>query len=214
MPVMESRYDSTSVNHELVLMGLTQDNVDDASLGDLLGSNATHEAPTELGDDNIMGNGDANGSTSVDGDVAAPGGGRRKRKCTSDVWEDMEKAYTKENDTMVRVGAKCHYCKKEFSARSSIDTGHLACHIIKCKRLHGRTGTQSMLKYNVDDFVFRWEYSPKVARQQLCRLIARLDLTLCFGDYDVFDDFIKTAHNPRHSNVSGQTTTRDMENIL
>jgi hypothetical protein len=115
---------------------------------------------------------------------------------------------------MVRVGAKCHYCKKEFSTRSSIGTGHLACHIIKCKRLHGRTGTQSMLKYNVDGSVFRWEYSPEVDRQQLCMLIARLDLTLGFGDYDAFDDFIKTAHNPRHSNVSRQTTTRGMESIL
>lgn len=76
--MMESRYNPTSVNHKLVVMGLTPNDVDDASLGDLLGSNATHEASIELGDDNITGNGDANGSTCVDGDVAAPGGGRRK----------------------------------------------------------------------------------------------------------------------------------------
>jgi hypothetical protein len=38
-----------------------------------------------------------------------------------------------------------------------------------------------------------------------------LDLPLCFVDCDAFDDYIKTAHNPRHCNVSTQTTTRDME---
>jgi hypothetical protein len=68
-----------------------------------------------------------------------------------------------------------------------------------------------MLRYNVDGRVFRWEYSVEVARVQLCCLIARLDLPLCFADCDAFDEYIKTAHNPRHCNVSRQTTTRDME---
>jgi hypothetical protein len=68
------------------------------------------------------------------------------------------------------------------------------------------------LLYAAGGSVFSWEYSPKVARHQLCRFIARLDLPLCFGDCNnAFDDFIKTAHNPRHTNVSKQTTTRDMK---
>jgi hypothetical protein len=68
-----------------------------------------------------------------------------------------------------------------------------------------------MLRYNADGSVFHWEYSVEVAHVQLYRLIARLDLPLCFGDCDAFDDYIKAAHNPRHCNVSRQTTTRDMD---
>lgn len=62
-----------------------------------------------------------------------------------------------------------------------------------------------MLKYNCDCFVFRLEYIADVAMQQLCRIIARLDLPLCFGDCDTFDDFIKIVDNPRLSNVFRQT---------
>jgi hypothetical protein len=113
--VMESRYDPTSINHELVLVGLTPDDVDDASLGDLLRSSATHEALIELGDNNTVGNGVANGSKCAIGDVAALSGGREKMRCASDVWEDIERFYAKENGTMVRVGAKCHYCKKSLA---------------------------------------------------------------------------------------------------
>lgn len=120
----------------------------DVGLGDLLGSSVIHEAPIDLDDDNVVGNGDANGSIGDD-DLAVTGGGRWNRKCTSDVWDDMEKVQANENDAMIRVGDKCHYCKKEFNARSSIGIDHLAHHILKCKRLHGRTRQQSMLKYNV-----------------------------------------------------------------
>jgi hypothetical protein len=122
----------------------------------------------------------------------------------------MDKIFATENGVQVRVGARCHFCKKELDVRSTIGTGHLSRHRDKCKRLHGRIGNQSMLRYNADGTVFRWEYSAEVARVQLCRLIARLDLPLCFADCDAFD-YIKTAHNPRRCNVSRQTTTRDME---
>ena len=171
---MEDRYDPTSANYELVVMGMTPDDVDDAGLGEILGSN--HDDPIDIGDDKVEGGGD--------GDVGdVPGtAARRKRKCTSDVWDDMDKIFASEKGTQVRVGARCHYCKKEFSARSSIGTGHLSRHLVKCKRLHGKTGHQSMLKYNPDGSVFRWEYDADVARQHLRMLIARLDLPLFFGD--------------------------------
>ena len=54
-----------------------------------------------------------------------------------------------------------------------------------------------------------WEYSPEVARTQLCRLIARMDLPLNFGESDAFDEYITIAHNPRFVSVARQTTTRD-----
>lgn len=90
------------------------DDVYDVGLGDLLGSSAIHKAPIKLNHDNVVGNGDANGSIGND-DLAVTGGGRWNGKCTFDVWDDMEKVYAIENDTMVRVGAKCHYCKKKSS---------------------------------------------------------------------------------------------------
>jgi hypothetical protein len=70
------------------------------------------------------------------------------------------------------------------------------------------------LLYAADGSVFSWEYILEVARHQLCRFIARLDLPLCFGDCNAFDDFIKIAHNPRHTNISKQTTTRDMKKVF
>jgi hypothetical protein len=38
---------------------------------------------------------------------------------------------------------------------------------------------QSQLKFNPDGSVRTWDYSADVAYTQLCRLIARLDLSLC-----------------------------------
>jgi hypothetical protein len=55
-----------------------------------------------------------------------------------------------------------------------------------------------------------WVYDPAVARTELCRLIARLDLPLGIGDTQVWEDYIKRAHNPLFSKVSRQTTTRDL----
>jgi hypothetical protein len=43
----------------------------------------------------------------------------------------------------------------------------------------------------------------------LCRLIARLDLSLCFGETDAFEDYIKTTYNPRFCHISRQTISRD-----
>ncbi|XP_039851477.1 zinc finger BED domain-containing protein RICESLEEPER 2-like [Panicum virgatum] len=67
-----------------------------------------------------------------------------------------------------------------------------------------------MLKFNADGSFVHWEYSPSVARTELCRLIARLDLPLCFGQSDAFQDYITNAHNPRFVKSSRQTTARDL----
>jgi len=124
----------------------------------------------------------------------------------------MDKIFAIEGGCEVRVGATCHYYKKDFAARTNIGTGHLSRHRERCKRLHAPgQQRQSVLRYNPDGTVQMWEFSAEVARIELCRLIARLDLPLCFGESDAFEDYIKTAHNPRHANVSRQTTTRDMD---
>jgi hypothetical protein len=49
-----------------------------------------------------------------------------------------------------------------------------------------------------------------VARTELCRLIARLDLPLGIADTDAWDDYIHRAHNPRYVRVSMFTTARDL----
>jgi hypothetical protein len=54
-----------------------------------------------------------------------------------------------------------------------------------------------------------WQYNEEVARTQLCRLLARLDLPLSHGESDAFEEHIRIAHNPKFTRVSRQTTTRD-----
>lgn len=105
---------------------------------------------------------------------------------------------------LVRIGVRCHFCKKKISDRSSIGTSYLDHYRERCKHLHGRSEHQSMLKY----------YSLEIAREKLCCLIARTDLSLCFGASDAFEEYIKISHNPMHSNISRQTTTRDMKKYL
>jgi hypothetical protein len=41
-------------------------------------------------------------------------------------------------------------------------------------------------------------------------LLARLDLPLILGETEAWEEYIKTAHNPRYKTVSRQTTTRDL----
>jgi hypothetical protein len=109
-----------------------------------------------------------------------------------------------------RYGAKCHYCKKILTALSTSGTGHLLRHRISCACKADRAAkTQSVLNYNSDGSVRNWDYSPEVARVELYRLIARLDLPLGICAYDAFVDYIRRAHNPRYAHVYRQTTTKD-----
>ncbi|WVZ57179.1 hypothetical protein U9M48_007598 [Paspalum notatum var. saurae] len=208
---MERRYDPISTNHELVLMGGVPDDEDDLEVGRDEQFGNTHEARIDLDDDNERVEPAADeepGGAATASTTISTG---RKRKCTSDVWDDMDKIFAIKNGVEVRIGARCHFCKKEVTAWSTGGTGHLSRHVAKCKRQHGRTGHQSMLRYNPDGSVCSWEYSPEEARVQLCRLIARLDLPLNFSESAAFEDYIKIAHNPRYFTISRQTTTRDVE---
>jgi hypothetical protein len=58
--------------------------------------------------------------------------------------------------------------------------------------------------------VQRWEYSASVARTEMCRLIAREDLPLCFVESDAFHEYITHVHNPRFIRSSRQTIARDL----
>jgi hypothetical protein len=105
-----------------------------------------------------------------------------------------------EQDKEVRISAICHHCRETLSAKSSSGVVHLLMHLDHCraKKEKERSGiVESIAKYNTYGSVGSWEYSAAVARIELCRLIARLYLALCFGESDAFQDYITNAHNPR-----------------
>lgn len=54
------------------------------------------------------------------------------------------------------------------------------------------------------------EYTPDVARVELCCLIDRLDISLEIGDKEVSKEYIYHAHHPIFAKVSRFTTTRDL----
>jgi hypothetical protein len=114
------------------------------------------------------------------------------------------------NGKKTRYAARCHYCKKDLTALSTGSTGHLLRYHKSCARKADRVAnSQSVLNYNSDGSVRNWDYSPDVARIELCCLIARLDLPLGIGAYDAFVEYIRHAHNPRYNCVCRQTTTTD-----
>jgi hypothetical protein len=116
------------------------------------------------------------GSTSpmadVSNSVPVPGKHSRRRAPTSKVWLHFEEVTAMQNGKEVRVSAICLHCKNSMSAKSSSGTGHLIRHLDLCpaKKEKDRSGkSQFLLKYNSDGSVNHWEYSPSVARTELCR---------------------------------------------
>lgn len=146
----------------------------------------------------------------VDGD-GEENNGKRSRPSTSAVWLDFKKIFKMVNGKKVRYGAKCIHCSKEYSGRSSGGTGHLTRHRDRCPRRREKTHmSQSQISFNPDGSIRNWEYCPIVARTQLVRLLARLDVPVSLGESYAFEDYIRTAHNPKFVSVSRQTTTRDL----
>ena len=137
---------------------------------------------------------------------------KRKRPCTSVVWEDYKKLFKVVNGKKVRYAAKCIHCNKEYSALSTGGTGHLARHREKCvKRREKCRMSQSQISFNPDGSMRNWEYCPIRARTALVKLLARLDVPICMGESDIFEEYIRDAHNPKFVPVSRQTTTRDIQ---
>jgi hypothetical protein len=83
------------------------------------------------------------------------------------------------NGREVRYGARCLHCSKEYSALSTGGTGHLSRHLKTCvKKREKSRMTQSQISFNPDGSMRSWDYCPLVARSQLVRLIARLDIPI------------------------------------
>jgi len=119
------------------------------------------------------GDGGVEASTETHG-ISTTGTGMNK----SAVWEYFHEI----NENKVRVAAICKHCRTRYTTRSAAGTGHLRRHMKSCmaKRNH-TTMTQSKLALNPDGLK-NWVYDPMVARLELCRLIARLDLPLGIGE--------------------------------
>ena len=151
----------------------------------LLGVGVTHLDPVDLEDFVASRTGTATDSTSPPASTtASAGGGSRKR---SKVWNNFDELTNLVNGKRVRYAARCKFCHETLSARSSSGTGHLLRHNCSAKKAHDRSGqTQTVLKYNPDGSLQRWEYCPSVARSELCHLIARDDLPLWLGSIDAF----------------------------
>ena len=193
-------------NQERRLCGLAGDDDEDDLREDVeeLFSRSV-QAPIDVGDDQ---EGGAANVGEGDGDENSA-----KRSCpsTSAVWLDFKKLFKKVNGKKVRYGAKCIHCSKEYSGLSSSGIGHLTRHRDKCPRRHEKTCmSQSQISFNPDGSMRNWEYCPIVARTQLVRLLARLDVPISSEELYAFEEYIRTAHNPKFVSVSRQTTTRDM----
>jgi hypothetical protein len=135
------------------------------------------------------------------------------KRSRSPAWNDFDEIFdTLPTGKKVRVTAKCKHCGHVLFGHSSAGTGHLLRHQKVCvaKTKHAAL-VQSRIAFSADGSVYNWEYKPDVARRELCRLIARLDLPLGFGFESAFEEYIQRAHNPRFTSVSRQTTTRDLE---
>jgi hypothetical protein len=199
----------TSHNYELRAMGLRGDDEDDlaADAKELFGSNAAIDL-----DAGVQGlpQGQAGSESVITGTASGSGACRKRRASTSKVWKDFTEIYEVIDGKERRTGAKCRHCKKDFTVKSTHGTDHLIRHISIYPILKGRsTMAESQLKFNPDGSVRTWNYSLDIAHTQLCRLIARLDLPLCIGETDAFEEYITTTHNSRFYHVSRQTTTRD-----
>lgn len=202
---------SMTINNELRICGLVPDDEDDVA-GDaeaLFGRTAADPIPVDQTEPPQTG---APVDSDADaGATATDGSSRPNRPSTSACWEDFEKLFKKVNGNVIRYGARCLHCRKEYSALSRFGTGHLLRHQESCpKKREKNRLSQSHITFNKDGTVRNWDYSAEVARVQLVRLLARLDLPLRLGETEAWEEYIKTAHNPRYTTVSRQTTARDL----
>jgi hypothetical protein len=98
-------------------------------------------------------------------------------KHKSPVWVDFDEVFEEVNGVKICTKAMCKMCKSTLFARSAAGTRHLKRHKKSCRlKTDQRARVQYRLSYNHDGSVYNWDYKPDVARSELCRLIAKLDL--------------------------------------
>lgn len=205
---------------DAVLPGMAPEGEDDDDLREdaaaLFGVDlGASQAPIDL--DGGGGEGATTAGTGSNTNSSAPSissNATRVGKRKSPVWADFDEIYEDVNGSIICTKAVCKMCKATLSARSVSGTGHLKRHQKSCKEKNNRcAAVQSRLALNPDG-LHNWDYKPDVARQELCRLIARLDLPLSIGDTDAWEEYIQRAHNPIFTRVSRQATTRDLSKLF
>jgi hypothetical protein len=129
------------------------------------------------------------------------------------VWHYLDALIKDVGGKPVRYDARYKFCKKELAGKSTSGTSHLLRHVKSCLRKSqaATSSNQTSLHFAPDGRVAHFEYSPAVARTELCRLIARLDLPLGFSASPEFEEYIRIAHNPRFELVFRTTTTFDID---
>jgi hypothetical protein len=112
---------------------------------------------------------------------------------------------------LVRYAAICKHGKRQYSTYSTNGTGHLTQHLKICvQRREKCRMSQTHIGFNLDGTVRSWSSNSNLARVELVRTLARLDLSLMVGEIEAFKEYIKKAHNPAFNPVSKQTTGRDL----
>ena len=217
--MMDEEY---TINDDLRACGLPGDDEDDlASDGEALFGSGAAPINVDGGDDAGAAGGAGPGVPPPPGPPVMPSStqsvnatdGIRLKRVRSPAWNDFDEIFdTLPTGKKVRIGAKCKHCAQVLSGRSSAGTGHLLRHQKVCvSKTKQAALVQSRLQLKADGTILTWEYKPDVARKELCRLIARLDLPLGFGFETAFEEYIQRAHNPHFKSVSRQTTTRDLQ---
>jgi hypothetical protein len=160
-----------SGNKDLAAAGLPEEDDDDIGV-DLLGTGGAGPAATATGMPV------ASNTTGTDDTLTSS---LNKRK--SGVWVDFDEIYKVVNGNKIQTQAICKMCRATLSARSATGTAHLIRHQKSCrKKTDHAARVQSRLAFNSDGSLHNWIYDPVVARSELCRLIARLDLPLSIGE--------------------------------
>jgi hypothetical protein len=196
-----------SQNDELRMRGMTGDDEDDNVQDDVVAAFGQFAAdPHPRDDDDIPVHAAATDPEGDSGDSEVAGS---NRPSTSAAWEDFDKMCkkvpTKKNP--IRYGGVCKHCKKKYFVYSANGTGCLTRHLKVCvQRREKCRMSQTHIGFNPDGSVRSCTYNADLARVELVRMLARLDLPLMIGETDAFKEYIKKAHNP----VSKQTTGRDL----
>lgn len=116
-----------------------------------------------------------------------------KRKLTSAVWNEFKRV--KFNGT---VRAKCKYCFKLLSARSTNGTNHLRTHLKGCVqrkiKVNGKTLAQATLRFGKTDVgavsVENYTFDQGVARRELRAMIVLHEYPLSMVDHVGFRRFV------------------------
>jgi hypothetical protein len=162
-----------SINGDLHHCGLVpDDDVEDD--GNVDGGPNTHSTPTSASPPPTRGSPKPS-TTSTD--AGAGGAVKRQRSLTSDMWQYLDVLSKDVRGKPVRYGARCKFCKKEFSGKSTSGTGHMLRHVKSClcKQQAATSSNQTSLHFAPDGRVAHFEYNPAVAQTELCCLFARLD---------------------------------------